>query len=555
MQRRPARQQSRQLLTDTTQTRHQRRRTQPQHAGVEQPRHARAEIQHTRMQRAGVENTRTPTQQRRRSLIPATRHHRADIPKPRHPTRTGVEIARNRSRQHLHGLGGLVKPARGVRADVPESRHPAGAGVKEARGRGGGRIPEPRRRRNVAAHDVDGPDAADGVQVQGDVVDGDCRGAQGVDVANHVDRQRKWLLGNRESRNGEGLGACRYAKSQGERPPGGNAEANREKGEGWGGITEGYWDGKPGIDMYWADQGCGNGGRAEGDLLDLGNCYGRDGPGQRDGLVEVLCRPQGDGIDFDGADRNIGYADAERDCRDVDGRDDQGSEVEGFVDVDRDVGKYVDGLDSDGADTTVYVQAEGNDRKNVRSRGEAEQALVVAPPQDAVAVVTGDEGTGVDVAGVGHPGVDVTGVQPTRVDTARVETAGIGLPRVETAGVVATRIDHTRIEPTRVEQPRAGNPRITDPGVIAPRIEHPPVPGAGVKEPHITGPRIKQPHIPAAGIETTEPGQIITGQPNTEIPTAGVSEPNIAHTHIRQTEIVAAGITKPDITQTHQTRR
>ncbi len=132
------------------------------------------------------------------------------------------------------------------------------------------------------------------------------------------------------------------------------------------------------------------------------------------------------GIDFDGADRNIGYADAERDCRDVDGRDDQGSEVEGFVDVDRDVGKYVDGLDSDGADTTVYVQAEGNDRKNVRSRGEAEQALVVAPPQDAVAVVTGDEGTGVDVAGVGHPGVGVTGVQPTRVDTARVETARIG---------------------------------------------------------------------------------------------------------------------------------
>lgn len=90
------------------------------------------------------------------TYIADTRHQRA-----------GVEIARNRSRQHLHGLGGLVKPARGVRADVPESRHPAGAGVKEARGRGGGRIPEPRRRRNVAAHDVDGPDAADGVQVQG----------------------------------------------------------------------------------------------------------------------------------------------------------------------------------------------------------------------------------------------------------------------------------------------------------------------------------------------------------------------------------------------------
>ncbi|WP_369812137.1 VOC family protein [Mycobacterium tuberculosis] len=30
---------------------------------------------------------------------------------------------------------------------------------------------------------------------------------------------------------------------------------------------------------------------------------------------------------------------------------------------------------------------------------------------------------------------------------------------------------------------------------------------------------------------------------------------DFAHTHIRQTEIVAAGITKPDITQTHQTRR
>ncbi len=142
----------------------------------------------------------------------------------------------------------------------------------------------------------------------------------------------------------------------------------------------------------------------------------------------------GDGAEAD-ADRGGGQVD-------LGNRDARHSEA-----VDGDVGAElgadrgnVDGGDNDGAQSAG--EGEVQERrlgKHGGAVGEAEQALVVAPPQDAVAVVTGDEGAGVDVAGVGHPGVDVTGVQPTRVDTARVETARIGLPRVETAGVVATR--------------------------------------------------------------------------------------------------------------------
>ncbi|CKW46068.1 methyltransferase [Mycobacterium tuberculosis] len=192
MQRSPARQQSRQLLTDTTQTRHQRRRTQPQHAGVEQPRHARAEIQHTRMQRAGVENTRTPTQQRRRSLIPATRHHRADIPKPRHPTRTGVEETRRRSTGR-----------------IPEPRH-------------GGKVDE----------DVNGAERAVGHEVKGDFADGDCRNGDGAGATGQVDAQRVHR-GDREAarEDVDGLAVAGNAGQQRDLVNGDDGGAERQVGQ------------------------------------------------------------------------------------------------------------------------------------------------------------------------------------------------------------------------------------------------------------------------------------------------------------------------------------
>ncbi|CMM51238.1 methyltransferase [Mycobacterium tuberculosis] len=192
MQRRPARQQSRQLLTDTTQTRHQRRRTQPQHAGVEQPRHARAEIQHTRMQRAGVENTRTPTQQRRRSLIPATRHHRADIPKPRHPTRTGVEETRRRSTGR-----------------IPEPRH--GGEVDEDVNGAEGEVEVELQRnwvdRVAVREDGEVRDAGEGIDMHRDFREGEAVREEGEtrDAAVHIDAQgHRW---NGQPRNVDGRDA------------------------------------------------------------------------------------------------------------------------------------------------------------------------------------------------------------------------------------------------------------------------------------------------------------------------------------------------------------
>uniref|UniRef100_UPI003C6D1B55 hypothetical protein n=1 Tax=Mycobacterium tuberculosis TaxID=1773 RepID=UPI003C6D1B55 len=64
-------------------------------------------------------------------------------------------------------------------------------------------------------------------------------------------------------------------------------------------------------------------------------------------------------------------------------------------------------IDVDGAQVHGFAEMHEVGLRNQRADREAEveQALVVARPEGAVAVVTGDEGAGVDVAGVGHPGV------------------------------------------------------------------------------------------------------------------------------------------------------
>ncbi len=114
----------------------------------------------------------------------------------------------------------------------------------------------------------------------------------------------------------------------------------------------------------------------------------------------------GDGAEAD-ADRGGGQVD-------LGNRDARHSEA-----VDGDVGAElgadrgnVDGGDNDGAQSAG--EGEVQERrlgKHGGAVGEAEQALVVAPPEGAVAVVAGDEGAGVDVAGVRwgrrHQGLDI----------------------------------------------------------------------------------------------------------------------------------------------------
>lgn len=58
---------------------------------------------------------------------------------------------------------------------------------------------------------------------------------------------------------------------------------------------------------------------------------------------------------------------------------------------------------------------------------QANEALIISTPQEPVAVAAGDEGAGVNIAGVSE----------SRVVAAWVEIPGVGIARIEAAGVEA----------------------------------------------------------------------------------------------------------------------